>query len=134
MVHSTSTRVATRCWRSAAEPAQVNCDHCHHTNHVTNSPRRVPRSVRSWLTSEAIWVTAKTKTRSRNSSRLVVWRSVVSGISGDVIGGREPDQQRRGPQLFVGNVAADLVGKVEAQFAERGVEIVGDGRLHETRA
>ena len=47
IVHSTSTRVATRCWRSAAEPAQVNCDHCHHTSQVISDQRAAPRIVRS---------------------------------------------------------------------------------------
>ena len=62
-------------------PAHVNCDHCHHTSHAISRARGRARSVRSWLRSEAIWVTAKTKTRSRNSSRFVAWRSGSSLIA-----------------------------------------------------
>ncbi|CAB4824175.1 unannotated protein [freshwater metagenome] len=39
---STSTRVRAMLCRSIAEPAQVNCDHCHHTNRATMNARAVP--------------------------------------------------------------------------------------------
>ena len=43
-----------------------------------------------------------------------------------------PDQQRRGPQLFVRGVATELVGEVESELAKRMIEIEGDRRLNET--
>ena len=46
----------------------------------------------------------------------------------------KPHQQRRGPQLFVGDVAAELVGEIESELAKRLIELEGNRRLDETRS
>ncbi len=46
----------------------------------------------------------------------------------------DPDQQRRRPQLFVGDVAPELVGKVEAKLAERVIELDRDRCLNQSRS
>ena len=44
----------------------------------------------------------------------------------------KPDQESGSPQLFVRDVATELVGEVEPEFAERMVELNRDRRLNET--
>ena len=94
--------------------------------------RAEPATVRSWLTSEAICVTAKTKTRSRNSSRLVACRCVSSLIAPLPVSSK-PDQKSSGPQLFIGDVTTELVGEVEPELAESLIEIERDRCLNESR-
>ena len=47
--------------------------------------------------------------------------------------GPDPDQQRRRPQLFVRDVAPELVGKVETELAERVIELDWDRCLDQSR-
>ena len=53
---------------SASLSDQVNWVHAHHTSQKTMTPRSTPVPVRSWASIAVICVTAKTKTRSKNSS------------------------------------------------------------------
>jgi hypothetical protein len=45
--------------------------------------------------------------------------------------GSNPDQQGRRPQLFVGNVAAELVGEIEPKLTQRVIERYRDRCLDE---
>ncbi len=66
-----ATRVTTRTagWVvSAGLSVHVNCVHAHQISQPSTIDRRTPSGVRSWAVSAVIWVTANTKTRSKNSS------------------------------------------------------------------
>ena len=63
-----STRRGPRPSRSTALPAQAYWDQAHHTSQAVSPARAHPRAEWSWWTSPTSWVTAKTNTRSKNSS------------------------------------------------------------------
>ena len=76
-----ATRVTTRTpgWVvSAGFSVHVNCVHAHQISHPSRIDRRTPPGVRSWAVSAVSCVTAKTKTRSKNSS------TNVTGCGSDV--------------------------------------------------
>ena len=54
--------------------------HVHLINDLEATARAVPGAEGGWLSVGAIWVTANTKTRSRNNSRLVACRSASAPL------------------------------------------------------
>ncbi len=51
----------------------------HHSSPISSRPRMTPCQVSSWAISAVIWVSAKTKTRSKKSSSVVTdWSSDVA--------------------------------------------------------
>src|SRR3954453_6976190 len=62
----------------------TNADHAHHTSARTSMALPNPAHVRSCASRVDTWVTAKTNTRSQNSSTEDVRRSTAAGASTDM--------------------------------------------------
>lgn len=71
---STKTRVPCCRSRSIVVPAQVNAVHSHQASHAIRADSRAPVQVTWCANIPVICVMAKTKTRSRKSSRLLACR------------------------------------------------------------
>src|SRR6187455_3293261 len=130
---ATRVMTRTRTWVvSAGLSVQVNCVQAHQISQNSTSERRTPSIVRLCAVRAVTWVTAKTKTRSKNSStnvtacssgacnlrRAWAWAVMAPHCSGSATASAGFECQ----QLFVARAAAGLEHLHRANAA--GVELV----------